>query len=526
MLVRSNVLEAHCSVAVQARAGCACAGPYGHQLLKESLLAVCGCSHKTSLHELDKLAASGNSWIKPGWVRVYFSYLMTANEVDYIITAVLQVAQHGHKLLPLYHLDTSTGVCYHYAGQPAICTEFSPCASHETSICTWPHDATDLVLETTQHQGKATTECTGTFRHRSSVLESSDVSKQLLRDTVQSWITGHSSTAMKTYDVSTSGRSQSASIGQHSSSHLHDARHAEEVLAQQLAEAQAVLSIEAGSAEVTRCTGRGTRQGRDIASENSDAAVGDTDCESCTARWFLLPHESETVCSLGSTELPTHNPCPTAAVTRSGRSQGMQNSDTLHQRGYSTGAFEERRRQQIPTEVRSSAFARHAAASDDSHRALTTHFAPSEDLVEGAYEREPGTKREEWSCSRREKSRRDCFCPRCCAERVCGGLASKCVRNKGHRNDQLAHSARVRYMDGHRSSCDSPPAPHRQSLRSESVPSSYRRLHASSAVLQNKIAATDRASAALTAGRAALAQSIRRRKQREAVSGHRCRHVR
>lgn len=96
--------------AVQARAGCACAGPYGHQLLKESLLAACGCSQKTSLHELEKLAASGNSWIKPGWVRVYFSYLMQASEVDYIIEAVLAVAQHGHKLLPLYQLDTSTGV--------------------------------------------------------------------------------------------------------------------------------------------------------------------------------------------------------------------------------------------------------------------------------------------------------------------------------------------------------------------------------------------------------------------------------
>lgn len=94
---------------MQARAGCACAGPYGHQLLKESLLSACGCSQKSSLVELDKLASAGNSWIKPGWVRVYFSYLMQAAEVNYIIEAVLAVAQHGHKLLPLYQLDSSTG---------------------------------------------------------------------------------------------------------------------------------------------------------------------------------------------------------------------------------------------------------------------------------------------------------------------------------------------------------------------------------------------------------------------------------
>ena len=94
---------------VQARAGCACAGPYGQQLLKESLLAACGCSQESSLDDLDKLAASGSAWIKPGWVRVYFSYLMQPFEVDYIITAVLEVAHHGHKLLPLYQLDTESG---------------------------------------------------------------------------------------------------------------------------------------------------------------------------------------------------------------------------------------------------------------------------------------------------------------------------------------------------------------------------------------------------------------------------------
>lgn len=96
---------------MQARAGCACAGPYGHQLLKESLLAACGCSQKSSLVEIDKLAAGGNSWIKPGWVRVYFSYLMQSFEVDYIIEAVLAIALHGHKLLPLYELNCSTGAC-------------------------------------------------------------------------------------------------------------------------------------------------------------------------------------------------------------------------------------------------------------------------------------------------------------------------------------------------------------------------------------------------------------------------------
>lgn len=71
---------------IQARAGCACAGPYGHVLLQRQLVSQCGCSKK-DLQAVDRHAAAGNTWAKPGWVRVYFSFLMTEFEVDYIIRA-------------------------------------------------------------------------------------------------------------------------------------------------------------------------------------------------------------------------------------------------------------------------------------------------------------------------------------------------------------------------------------------------------------------------------------------------------
>lgn len=69
---------------IQARAGCACAGPYGHVLLQRQLMSQCGCSKK-DMQAVDRHAAAGDSWAKPGWVRVYFSFLMTETEVDYII---------------------------------------------------------------------------------------------------------------------------------------------------------------------------------------------------------------------------------------------------------------------------------------------------------------------------------------------------------------------------------------------------------------------------------------------------------
>lgn len=64
---------------IQARGGCACAGPYGHRLL--------GIDRETS----DRLRAEisgGNDAVKPGWVRLNFSYLMSNKTAQFIIDSV------------------------------------------------------------------------------------------------------------------------------------------------------------------------------------------------------------------------------------------------------------------------------------------------------------------------------------------------------------------------------------------------------------------------------------------------------
>ena len=64
---------------IQARGGCACAGPYGHRLL--------GIDRVTS----DRLRAeilAGNEASKPGWVRLNFSYLMDDTTANFIINSV------------------------------------------------------------------------------------------------------------------------------------------------------------------------------------------------------------------------------------------------------------------------------------------------------------------------------------------------------------------------------------------------------------------------------------------------------
>lgn len=64
---------------IQARGGCACAGPYGHRLLQ--------IDANTSAHMLKDIQ-EGQAVDKPGWVRVNLSYLLTDAKADQIIHGI------------------------------------------------------------------------------------------------------------------------------------------------------------------------------------------------------------------------------------------------------------------------------------------------------------------------------------------------------------------------------------------------------------------------------------------------------
>uniref|UniRef100_A0A0D9XQA0 Aminotransferase class V domain-containing protein n=1 Tax=Leersia perrieri TaxID=77586 RepID=A0A0D9XQA0_9ORYZ len=85
---------------IQARGGCACAGPYGHRLL--------GVGDELSLRIRDAIL-KGYHGVKPGWTRVSFAYYLSSEELRYILAAVDIVAAHGHRFLPLYAFDWRTG---------------------------------------------------------------------------------------------------------------------------------------------------------------------------------------------------------------------------------------------------------------------------------------------------------------------------------------------------------------------------------------------------------------------------------
>jgi selenocysteine lyase/cysteine desulfurase len=100
---------------IQTRAGCSCAGPYGHRLLNIG-------------HEESELYREwinkGYSGIKPGWCRVSLHYVMDDLEFEYILDAVEFVAEHGSHFMQLYNFDLSTGAWQHKE-DPVKLQEFS-----------------------------------------------------------------------------------------------------------------------------------------------------------------------------------------------------------------------------------------------------------------------------------------------------------------------------------------------------------------------------------------------------------------
>ncbi|MDP2174141.1 MAG: aminotransferase class V-fold PLP-dependent enzyme [Candidatus Cloacimonadaceae bacterium] len=90
---------------IQTRAGCSCAGPYGHHLMK--------IGHNISDYYRCLITVAGYTGIKPGWVRLNLHYAHDVAEVDYLIAGVKFVIEHGHKFLPLYIFDIKTGEWRH-----------------------------------------------------------------------------------------------------------------------------------------------------------------------------------------------------------------------------------------------------------------------------------------------------------------------------------------------------------------------------------------------------------------------------
>ncbi len=104
---------------IQARGGCSCAGPYGHELL--------GINLETS-RQIEQAVAQGQMIVRPGWVRLNFNYFIDEDCFNYILNAINLVAEYGERLLPYYEFDEATAIWRYQSQQqplPSSLAQFS-----------------------------------------------------------------------------------------------------------------------------------------------------------------------------------------------------------------------------------------------------------------------------------------------------------------------------------------------------------------------------------------------------------------
>jgi selenocysteine lyase/cysteine desulfurase len=110
---------------IQVRGGCSCAGPYGHYL------------HKIDRLHSKQITASIDKGIlcdKPGWVRLSLHPTMSNETVDYIITAIQQVADN--------HVEWGKDYTYNLQSN-----EFTYNHAYNDGVQEWLHNAFSSVNE-------------------------------------------------------------------------------------------------------------------------------------------------------------------------------------------------------------------------------------------------------------------------------------------------------------------------------------------------------------------------------------------
>ncbi len=88
---------------IQARGGCACAGPYVHRLL--------GIDDRES-EEIRQAILSGDEIKKPGFVRLNFSVLMSDEKVRFILDSVVQIAADATMYEADYDVDPRRAIFF------------------------------------------------------------------------------------------------------------------------------------------------------------------------------------------------------------------------------------------------------------------------------------------------------------------------------------------------------------------------------------------------------------------------------
>ena len=91
---------------IQARGGCACAGPYVHRLLSIDA---------AESDRMRRAILAGEETTKPGFVRLNFSVLLTGDKVQFILDSVAELARDAEQFAPRYDCDAGRAIFFPHA---------------------------------------------------------------------------------------------------------------------------------------------------------------------------------------------------------------------------------------------------------------------------------------------------------------------------------------------------------------------------------------------------------------------------
>ena len=110
---------------IQSRGGCACAGPYAQYLL--GISSDLAKQYESVLMEDERLDRKhlrrGHSEysqfevLRPGFTRLNLSWFSSDDEVNFVLDALVFVAEHGWKIMPQYIFNNETGEWRHHTNQ-------------------------------------------------------------------------------------------------------------------------------------------------------------------------------------------------------------------------------------------------------------------------------------------------------------------------------------------------------------------------------------------------------------------------
>ena len=63
--------------------------------------------------------------LRPGWVRLNFNYFFEQETVDYLVQAVMLIAEQGWRLLPYYHYAEDSGTWSFRGAKPELAVDLT-----------------------------------------------------------------------------------------------------------------------------------------------------------------------------------------------------------------------------------------------------------------------------------------------------------------------------------------------------------------------------------------------------------------